>query len=152
MNISEFRRLQRQGSEQTLFELVMACRRKFLDAASLLEVRSSSLEKLSAFGYDTRVDLQPIRGPFTILSERYIDQFFSQQLLLFPTPADQQDAKWYRYFYHALKPNLLANDDVVRNILRAVEAIPSQKPEHAVAALIQHFTEMPMPDTELVPQ
>jgi hypothetical protein len=42
MHIDEFREFQRQGATHDVFSLVMTCRRKFLNAAQLLELRSDA--------------------------------------------------------------------------------------------------------------
>jgi hypothetical protein len=62
MHIDEFREFQRQGATHDVFSLVMTCRRKFLNAAQLLELRSDAISKLASFGVDAPVDciFQPI--------------------------------------------------------------------------------------------
>lgn len=76
MHIDEFRQLQRGGATYNLFSLVMTCRRKFLNAARLLEVRSAAIDRLASLGVDTAVDCWPLLGPLTVLAERYVEQFF----------------------------------------------------------------------------
>ena len=56
MHIDEFREFQRQGATHDVFSLVMTCRRKFLNAAQLLELRSDAISKLASFGVDAPVD------------------------------------------------------------------------------------------------
>jgi hypothetical protein len=90
--------------------------------------------------------LRPLLAPFDVLSERYAGHFFSPQRSLFEVPSEKQDAQWSKYFYHIMIPRLLLGDDVVRNVLRSVRALPSQHPEHAATALIQHFEEMALPE------
>ena len=50
MHIDEFRKFQREGSPSNLIGLVMACRRRFLNAARLLEVRDAALALRRAAG------------------------------------------------------------------------------------------------------
>jgi hypothetical protein len=147
MHIDEFREFQREGATYNLASLVMACRRKFLNAARLLEVRSQVIDRLSSFGVDAGVDPWPLLGPFTVLAERYVERFFSPQDNLFQDPMERQDEKWGKYFHHVLVPHLLTNDEVVRNVLRAVRALPSQQPEQAAIALSQYFAETTLPET-----
>jgi hypothetical protein len=144
MHIDEFRKFQRQGATHDVFSLVMTCRRKFLNAARLLELRSDAISKLGSFGVDAPVDVWPLLTPFSVLTERYATQLFSPQESLFQVPSEKQDEKWG---HHILVPHLIASDEVVRNVLRAVRALPSQHPEQAAVALSQHFTEMTLPDT-----
>lgn len=145
MHIDEFRAYQSQYATQNLVSLVMTCRRKFLKAAHLLEVRNDVIDKLTSFGMDARVDVAPLSGPFHVLAERYAEQFFTSQKHLFPLPGDAEDEKWSRYFYRILVPYLVTDDETVRNVLRAVYAIASRQPAQAVAALQQHFTELTLP-------
>ena len=145
MHVDEFRTCQSQYATQNLVSLVMTCRHKFLKAAHLLEVRNDVIDKLTAFGIHARVDVAPLSGPFHVLAERYAEQFFTSQKSLFPLPGDAEDEKWDRYFYQILVPYLVTDAGTVRNILRAVHALPSHQPAQAVAALQQHFTELTLP-------
>lgn len=147
MHIDEFREFQRQGATHDVFSLVMTCRRKFLNAAQLLELRSDAISKLASFGVDAPVDVWPLLTPFSVLTERYATQLFSPQESLFQVPSEKQDEKWGRYFHHILVPHLIASDEVVRNVLRAVRALPSRHPEQAAVTLGQHFAEMTLPET-----
>lgn len=142
------RQRQREAALSHLYSLAMACRRRFLRAADLLELRGPVFEKLTGFGVRESIDLWPLLRPFEVLAERYNAVFYSPQGDLFATPADAQDAKWSRYFYVALMPQLLNDDEIVRNVLRALRAIPSDDPREAAVALGQHFSEMTLPQTE----
>lgn len=72
--------------------------------------------------------------------------FRSASTNLFQEPSEEQDVKWNRYFHQILVPHIIGSDEVVRNILRVVRALPSQHPELAADALSLHFTEMSLPD------
>lgn len=147
MHIDEFRAFQREGAASSLFTLIMAGRRKFLNAARLLEVSSSALDTLTSFGVSSTVDHEPLLEPFAVLSERYVDRFFSPQGDLAIEPGQRQDEKWHRYFHHVLVPHLLSNNDVVRDILRAVRALPSRRLEQTSSRLGHYFAEMTLPET-----
>lgn len=148
MHIDEFRACQRAGATHDLFSLVMTCRRRFLNAARLVELGSGAIDELTSFGVDASVDLWPLIAPFGVLTERYVAQFFSPQECLFPSLIEQQDQKWIRYFHHVLVPHLIASDEVVRNVLRAVRALPSHQPDQAAIALSQYFAEMTLPESK----
>lgn len=94
MHIDEFRLLQQNGASFNQFQLIMACRRKFLNAANLLELHSPTLEKLNSFGVDAPIDIHPLLDPFFVLAERYIEEYFSPQKSLFPALEQEQDVKW----------------------------------------------------------
>jgi hypothetical protein len=147
MHVDEFRRYQREGATANLFSLVMSCRRKFLNAARLLELNSNYIESLSDFGVSDTVDLWPLLNPFIDLTERYVEHFFSSQDNLFHLHMERQDEQWSKYFHQILIPHLLANDEVVRNILRAVRALPSKNPDDAVISLNHYFKETTLPET-----
>jgi hypothetical protein len=147
MHIDEFRKLQREQATSAVFSLVMACRRKFLNATHLLELRSASINRLSSFGVYAAVDCWPLLSPYIVLAERYLDCYFSPQDDLFHGPREMQDEKWAKYFHHVLVPHLIDNDEVVRNVLRAVQALPSKRPEDAAVALGHFFGETALPET-----
>lgn len=147
MHIDEFRAFQRKRAVIDLTSLLMACRRRFLQAASLLEMPTSGLAGLMSLGVDAPVDCEPLLGPFAILAERYVDLFFSPQADLLSEPGQGQGESWARYFHSVQMPLLLANDEVVRNLLRAVGALPSRQGEQAIAALGHYFAEMTLPET-----
>ena len=147
MHIDEFRSFQRESAPHNVFSLVMTCRRKFLNAARLLELRGDAIDKLASFDVEAPVDVWPLIGPFSALTERYATQLFLPQESLFQEPSEKQDEKWGKYFHHVLVPQLIASDEVVRNVLRAVRALPSRQPAQATVALSQHFAEMTLPQT-----
>lgn len=87
----------------------MSCRRKFLNAARLLELRGAEIEYLREWGYKS-VDPWPLMNMYGVVCDRYTDPFYSPQAKLFANPAEAQDEKWGRYFYHVLMPHLLLTD------------------------------------------
>ena len=147
MHVDDLRRIQREAATANLYGLVVSCRGQFLEAADLLEWRSAAIERLREAGVVESIDLWPLYGAYTVLSERYIAEFFSPQESLFFDPTEMQDAKWSSYFHHHLVPQLLRNHDVVRNVLRAVRLLPCNDPQAAATALTQCFTELNLPQT-----
>lgn len=146
MNVDDFQQAQRSNAAQNLHALFMSCRRKFLNAARLLELRGAEIENLREWGYKS-VDLWPLMNMYSVVCDRYTDAFYSPQAKLFANPADAQDEKWGRYFHHVLVPHLLLEDEFVRNVLRAMMAIPCKSPQLARDALVQHVSEMTLPET-----
>ena len=65
--------------------------------------------------------------------------------MLFNDPKESEDAKWSSYFYHTLMPTLVQNDTTVRNVLRALMALPCDSPKAAADALCHEFNEMTFP-------
>ena len=148
MHIDELRATQRERAASMLRTLIMACQRKFLKAAHLLEIRSPTLDALASFGVRALVDHEPLLAPMAVLAERYVEHFFSPQGDLALEPGQRQDEKWDRYFHHVLLPHLLADDGAVRDVLRAVRALPSREAGQAASALHHLFTEMTLPETQ----
>lgn len=146
MDAEYFRQTQRSSAVNYLGSLFRACRSRFLNAASLLELRGPVFDKLRESAYEN-VDLWPLLGMFDVICDRYADEFFTPQEELFITPVDEQDAKWTRYFYNILIPHLVQDDGFVRNVLRAVMVIPCKSPRLAGDAIVQYIFEMTLPET-----
>jgi hypothetical protein len=147
MHVDDFRKYQREGASANLFGLVMSCRRRFLNAARLLEINKKVIDDLSRFGVDQSIDLWPLLAPFSILTERYVENFFNPQDNLFHDLLERQDEQWSKYFYQILVPHILSNDEAVRNILRCVGALPCRQPEQASAAIKHYFSVTTLPET-----
>lgn len=147
MNVDDFQQAQRSNASQSLYTLFMSCRRKFLNAARLLELHGAEIENLRECGLIKSVDLWPLMNMYSVVCDRYTDAFFSPQENLFTNPSDEQDEKWWRYFHHVLVPHLLLEDEFVRNVLRAMMAIPCKNPQLARDAIVQHVSEMTLPES-----
>ncbi len=147
VHIDEFREMQRDSAKHCLSSLFDASRWKFLNAANLLEVRSPAIERLRSVGIDIRINLGPLFNPFMVLAERYVVAFFSPQGELFPTPDGNWNERWNRYFHHVLLPHLLQQDELVRNVLRAVHALPCNDSRGAASVIGHFFAEMTLPET-----
>jgi hypothetical protein len=146
MHIDDFRAAQRHGASQALTSLLNACRRKFLNAARLLELGGTVIQQVEAHGRES-VNLWPLMNMYSVACERYCEEFFTPQIEIFSSPVDAQDVKWSRYFHHVLVPHLLQDDAFVRNVLRATMSLPSKNAHGAGEALVQHLIEMSLPST-----
>ena len=146
MHIDEFRLRQQQSAAHDISSLVMSCRRKYLLAAHLLELQSPDLAALTAFGVDSGIEAGPLMQPFAVLAEKYVERFFTSQIDLLPETTHPQEEKWASYLFSVLIPTLLSDDEAVRNILRSVGALPSERGRQAAAAaLCERFGEMSLP-------
>ncbi len=81
MHVDDLRRIQREAATANLYGLVASCRGRFVEAADLLEWRSAAIERLREAGVVESIDLWPLYGAYTVLSERYIAEFFSPRSL-----------------------------------------------------------------------
>ena len=88
--------------------------------------------------------LQPLASMYTTLCDRYIEAFLSPQGRLFE---EEPAVEWGRYFHWVLVPHLLLDDGFVRNVLRAMGGLPCRDPGLAMDALVQHVSEMTLPET-----
>ena len=148
MNAEDLRQVCRDHSTMMLYAWVMECRTRFLAAAALLEWQTPEIVALAGVGKKVRVDTWPLVAMYSMLCERYIDAFYDPQRQLMPTPGDAPDEKWMAYFMHSLKPTLVADGAVVRNMLRVVGGLPCRSREEAAQSLYQHCEEMTLPGCE----
>lgn len=146
MNADSLRQVCREHASASLNSLVMACRQRFVDAARLMEWDTPVLAHLSGLGIRTPPELWLLFPASSLMCDRYIEAFYSPQRTLVSSPDDEPDQKWWRYFHHQLVPGLIANDDVVRNVLRAVGGLPCTDPQEAARVLCHHLAEMTLPD------
>ena len=146
MNIKEFRQVQNDCTVTYLTTLALASRLRFLSAAHLLEIKNEVIGSVSALGIRSGINIRPLRRSYRTLAARYVDSFYSPQMKLFPLPGETQDEQWSRYWYHYLVPDLVENDDVVRDVLRALQVLPCKNIEAAVFEIEQYCTEFDMPE------
>ena len=147
MTRDELAAFQADGAKTDLFALYSLCRRRFLHAADLLELPRDRLGPIAAMsGWET-VDLAPLLPAWSILCGRYRDEGYDPQVNLFAPSASAPAEAWSRFVHHRLFPTLARDDELVRNVLRAVGAIPCRSSANAAEALCLRLTEMTLPDT-----
>lgn len=149
MHIDDFRRAVRETANSQIASFVESCRRRFINSALLLEIRSPTIEKLMD-SCGERVELWPLLKSYETLMERYADLYFTSQLTLFYDPKETPDMLWYKYFHHVLVPTLLQRNDIVRNVLKALSLLPCESSKTAADALVYEFSELTLP-TQIPP-
>lgn len=142
----ELAQYQQDQSVHALFSLAMSCRRRFLLAADLVEMRGPAMKKLRIFGQLERIDLAPLLPAWRCLCDRYLSSHYNPQLSLFEDRRSQIITEWEQFVYHKLFPTLIRSDELVRNVLRALGGLPCRAPEQAAASVHQHLLEMTLPD------
>lgn len=147
MHIEIFRQGALESFELDSSYLIRECCYRFLSAASLLEITGSIINNLQSF-YCERIDCTPLNRPHKIILQRYIDEIYSPQLHLIDTAAHQEDRKWHNFYYHKIIPQVISDNQTLKNILRAVKAIPSPSPSQAIDSLCQHFSDLTLPDAQ----
>ena len=144
MDVNSFRKYQREHAGYNLSQLFDKCRDKFLDAARLLEIENPTIEHLKKVG-DGPIELWPFLNMYDEWCERYELALFSCQMVLFPEYAERQDVKWQQYFHHELLPDLMRDHHFVKDVLRAVKALPGGNPGQLSRALYEYAINCSMP-------
>lgn len=144
MNANGLRRAIADGAVQALASLVQPAQRRFLRAARLLEWESPQLEQLRRLGREQPINVATLIQGFTVITERYIDAFYSAQATLFPGEKDAE-AKWWKYWHHVMVPVLVDDNTQVRHILRAVGGLGTSDSHEAGVAFTQHLNTMTLP-------
>ncbi|MBN2299512.1 MAG: hypothetical protein JXM72_13000 [Deltaproteobacteria bacterium] len=141
----ELKRIQEEHAVQALTSLFMHCRNRFLRSAELVEINGSAIDQLRKFGFQTRVDLSPLIPAWQYVCKRYRDERYDPQMQLFCDNGTKLEQMWGQFVYHDLVPQLLRENEFVRNVLRALGGIPCTSPDKAAGAVYQYFLEMTLP-------
>lgn len=148
MHLETLREIQRECAVTYLPALATRCRDRYLRAAKLVELDNPAVVQVQAIGFGGPASVWRLLPSYRVICERYNQCFFSPQENLIANPKYEEDAKWYRYFWYSLVPELIDRDEVVRNVLRAIQGIPCADPEAASLALKHTAQEMIMPVPE----
>lgn len=146
MTKSDLVRYQRERTAQELYNLAMQCRRRFLRSAELVGMRSNAIERLRQLGYEA-VNLEPLFPAWRVICDRYISEYYDPQMDLFTEPDTQVQMAWSSFIYHKLFPALVREDELVRNVLRALDGLPCQSPKEAADSVRHYVSEMSLPFT-----
>lgn len=147
MTHDELAAFQAETAKTDLFALYSLCRRRFLRAVDLLELPRDRLGPIASMGGSVPVDLAPLLAPWSLLCRRYREERHEPQIDLFASSASAPAEAWSRFVHHRLFPALVREDELVRNVLRAVRSIPCRSPSNAAEALRMRLTELTLPDT-----
>ena len=127
--------------------LVFRCRQRFLEAAVLVELSGVAIDRVKAMSTET-VDLRPLIPAFKVVASRFLDEIYVSQLDLLLGGWDRENPlaeRWSRWLYHQFLPLVVGDDEVVRNVLRAVGRLPCCNVASAVLVLQTRFHEMALP-------
>lgn len=143
--MDELQQAQNDGLVPGLSSLVMACRRRYLDAARLLEVDENNLSRVRELALQP-VDLSLLAVAYREICKRYRDELHSPQGELWePSHQDRIMKAWNEFYYCRFVPTVLWEDEFVRNVLRCVGAL-SANDQHGPATSLQlYITEMYLP-------
>ena len=141
----ELQRFQFDGRVHHLFTLFGHCRRRFLRAADLVGLRSESIESLRRCGQSESIDLAPLAPAWSVVCDRYIAEQYNPQLALLPDMIKEEPDRWSGFVYHHLLPEVVRDDELVRNVLRALGALPCASPRKPASAVRSYFLNMTLP-------
>jgi DNA-binding GntR family transcriptional regulator len=125
-----------------LSSLVDRCARRFVSAADLVGVKGREIERLRRSRYEGGTDLSRLLEGWDVLCTRYRRERYDAQASLIEDHGDQETRRWSEFLYWELFPSLEQEDEFVRNVLRAVELLPSRSPARAAAAIRHHLQEI----------
>lgn len=145
MTNDEFEKVQQEWAVPALSSLVRGCLRRYLRAASLLQVRGDHLGKLRHASTHGGQDLSPLFRFWHAVCDRYRSDRYDPQQGLFQDHEAAVVEQWGHFIYHELFPALYQEDEGVRNVLRAVELLPSRSASGAAEALVRYAEDMALP-------
>lgn len=144
MNYGELKRLQHRQMSSTLCTLIHLCQQRFIRAADLVGVRSEAIEGLR-HAYKSGVDVQPLIPTWNRLCQRYNVEVYDRQLHLFEDRTSQVEHEWNAFAFEWVCSHLPGNNDVCRNVLRAVKWLPARDHKAAADAVQQYVSECQLP-------
>ena len=122
-----------------LRSLMFDCRRRFLRAADLVGVRGEAIDALRAFGVTRGFDLRPLFPAWRALCDRYAIERYDPQQDLFLTEGARISSAWSHFVDDEIFPLVRMENEVVRNILRAIAGLPCRSREAAANAVQEFF-------------
>ena len=143
--MDELDEIQKQGTSPYLFSLVMGCRRRYLDAAYLLEIDNEHVQRIGDLA-SQRVDLSALLPAYDVLCQRYRDELHSWQDELWQTSREDRIARaWSEFYYWRFVPTVIWEDTFVCNVLRGLGVLPARNVKDAIESLRLHVSEMQLP-------
>ena len=146
MSLEETEQYQYDNRVSYLASLFGAAARHFLNAASLLEINSPVIKRLKEME-QASVDMSPLFPLYDVIVRRYNAEVFSPQVDWIAPEETRPDVRWSRYYYYKLIPRPLEDNEFVRNVLRATEALACKSYKKARVSLLTYCEEFVLPDT-----
>ncbi len=145
MTLREFALAQQEDGRRALSSLLMDCMRRFLAAASLVDLNGPIVQRIRDAKYSGNVDLAPLFPAWDLICERYRRERFDPQATLFKEHGADVLERWGQFLHWELFPSLLRENEFVRNILRASGLLPCHSKDGSISAICHHITEMSLP-------
>jgi hypothetical protein len=142
-DIEKLKKYQANSSWQAQLDLFTDCYLKFENASRLLEIWPSGLFARDSIQKSAVLNgLDPL---YDEIAKRYRETIYDPQMTLLQTNDGLAIKKWVWYWDDDVRPWLVAQHDVVREILRATGALPSESMSRARRALIARLAELSLP-------
>lgn len=138
--------LYRESVRGALASLAIRCCTRFARAADLVQLRDAEIAKLRRMGHSEPIGTTLLYPAWRRLCARFLDERYDAQLALFGKNLAEHRAERFREFvYWELFPVLEEENELVRNVLRAVGGLPCTSKQDAADAVLQYFEEMTLP-------
>jgi hypothetical protein len=145
MSPAEFQLFLRERLQTDTASLIESARRRYLEAATLLEIRSPSVERLEDPAWMEGVRPWMAFRAVETFQSRYAENLYTPQIGLWDSVDEGQDVRWVKYLHHELKPALLQRPEFVRTLLRCVGLIPGASAADSEVELSLFAREVAMP-------
>ena len=146
MTGEEFRQMQRDMARDAISSLLNNCRLRFLDAARLVQLTGSWIDRLHESYSTGSIDFTPLLPIWHQVCQHYYrERFGTSQASLFRDNDKETVDQWAKFVYQDLFANLVCEDEFVRNVLRACKLLPCLDTEEAISAMVYHVKEMDLP-------
>jgi len=126
--------------------MVRACRRRYLDAAYVLNIRNEAISWLQNVDSLSRTDTTYLTETYRILCERYRSELHSPQQSLEEDYVENLTRRWTETMYDQVLPSLVGHSDFTRNVLEVAGAIPTSGYDAARQFLDRYVSEFDFPD------
>jgi hypothetical protein len=146
MTLREFALAQQEDGRRALSSLLENCIRRYLLAASLVEVSGPIIERIRDAKYSGNIDLAPLFPAWNVICERYRGERFNPQATLFKEHGANELERWGQYLHWHLFPTLLRENEFVRNVLRVTGLLPCNSVNDSAFTLCHHVREMHLPN------
>lgn len=137
--------IQRAETLDDLSALAMACKRRFVESADLLQLRGPIIKRLRDLGVSESVDYALLFPAWKLMCTRYNQERYDPQATLFEEPQARIVRLWRQFVRHELMEALVADDELVRNVLRVLGALPCRSQEDVARTVCQYFADMTLP-------
>lgn len=134
-SLNALKQHQRHTAGRALGSLIIDSAHRVLDAALLLDIKTSVFEQLRT-SINEKFYVNPLMPLYELICERYNNEIYNHQLELWADAASAPIERWSRFYFHELKPQLVKCDESVKAILGVMQFYPCSSQQEALDALL----------------